>query len=63
MIPKKLVNIMKMTLPDSHGKLKIHCQITEVFGTERDLKQVAALSKHCQYCTGEGDEEYRDQSE
>jgi len=54
---------MKMTLPDSHGKLKIHCQITEVFGTERDLKQVAALSKHCQYCTGEGDEEYRDQSE
>ena len=62
-IPKKLVNVVKMTLPDSHGKVKIHCHITEVFGIEGDLRQVAASPKHCQYSTGEGDEEYRDQSE
>jgi len=57
------MNVMKMTLPDSHGNVKIHCQITEVFGIERGLRKVAALPKHCQCCTGEGDEEYRDQSE
>jgi hypothetical protein len=28
-ISKKLVNVMKMTLPDSHGKVKIQGQMTE----------------------------------
>jgi hypothetical protein len=60
-IPKKLVNVMKMTLPDSHEKMKIHCQNTEVFGIERGLRPGDALPEHCQYCNGECDEEYRDQ--
>jgi len=60
-ISKKSVNVMKMTLPDSHKKVKIHCQITEVFDIERGLRQVDELPKHCQHCTREGDE-YRDQS-
>ena len=59
-ITKKIVNVMKMTLSDSHEKVKIHFQVTEVFGIERGSRQDAALPKHCQYFIGERDEEYRD---
>ena len=62
MIPKKLVNVMKMTSQDSYGKMKVQYQITEVFGIERGLRQIDVLPEHCQDCTGECDEEYRDQS-
>lgn len=46
-VPKKLVNVMTMTLPDSHGKVKIQGQMTEVFVIERGLRQDGALSEHC----------------
>lgn len=46
-VPKKLVNVMTMTLPDSHGKVKIQGQMSEVFVIERGLRQGGALSKHC----------------
>jgi len=43
-IPKTLVNLIKMMLQDSNGKVKILGQMTEAFGTERGLRQGDALS-------------------
>jgi hypothetical protein len=43
--------------------VKIQGQLTEVLGIEKGLKQGDALSTTLQYCTGEDDKEYRDQSE
>jgi len=37
-IPKKLVNLIKMTLQDSKGQVKIYGQMTEVFGPETGLR-------------------------
>ena len=42
-IPKKLVNIIKMT-QDSNGEVKIQGQQTEASGIERGLRQGDALS-------------------
>ena len=43
-IPKKLVKLIKMTLQDSNGKVKIQGQMTKALGTERGLRQGYALS-------------------
>jgi ABC-type polysaccharide/polyol phosphate transport system ATPase subunit len=37
--PKKLINLIRMTLQDSSGKVKIQGQMTEAFGTERGLRK------------------------
>jgi len=46
-IPKKLVKLVKMTLQDSNGKVKIQGQLTETFGIERGLRQVMHCVQHC----------------
>jgi len=33
--PNELVNLLRMTLQDSNGKVKIQGQMTKVFGTEK----------------------------
>jgi len=38
--PKKLVNLLRMTLQDSNGKVKLQVQMSETFGTERGLRKV-----------------------
>ena len=42
-IPKILVNLIKLMLQDSNGKVKILGQMTEAFGIKRDLRQGYAL--------------------
>lgn len=41
---KKLANLIKMTLQNPNGKLKIQGQLTEAFGIEIELRQGDALS-------------------
>jgi hypothetical protein len=43
-IPNKLVTLIKMMLKNSNGKVKIQGKLTEVFNTERVLRQGDALS-------------------
>jgi len=43
-IPKKLVNLIKMTLQISNRKTQIQGQLTEAFGIERGLRQGDAIS-------------------
>jgi glutaminase len=38
------VNVIKISLQDSNGKVKIQGQLTEAFGIERSLKQDDVLS-------------------
>jgi hypothetical protein len=38
----KLVNLIRMTLQDSNGKLKIQGQMTEAYGVERGLRKFDA---------------------
>jgi hypothetical protein len=40
----KLVNLIRMTLQDSNGKLKIQSQMTEAYGVGRGLRKVDAQS-------------------
>jgi hypothetical protein len=54
------MNLTKMTLQDSSGKVESQGQLTEAFGIERSLRRGDALS--VQYCSGERDKEYRDQT-
>jgi hypothetical protein len=43
-IPKKSVNLIKMTLQVSNRKVQIQGQLTEAFGRESGLRQGDALS-------------------
>ena len=59
-IPKKLVNLIKMMLQYSMEKWKFGDN-WHAFGTERGLW--CNVYSTVKYCIGEGDKEYRDQSE
>ena len=43
-IPKKLENLIKMTLQDSNGKVKIQGRMTKALGIERGLRKGEAMS-------------------
>jgi len=45
--PKKLVKLLRMTLQDSDGKIKLQVQMSEAFGTERGLRKGDASLQHC----------------
>jgi Flp pilus assembly CpaE family ATPase len=38
-IPNKLLNLIKITLQDSNGKMEIQVQLAEALGIERRLRQ------------------------
>jgi hypothetical protein len=42
-ILNKLVNLIKLTLQGSYGKMKIQGQLTEAFNIERGLRQSGTL--------------------
>jgi len=42
-VPKKLANLIKMTLQNPNGKVKIQGQLTEAFGIEIGLREGVAL--------------------
>ena len=55
-IPKKLVNLMKVTLQDSKGKVKIEGQLTEGYGIGKGFEtKLCTVYSTVLYCTGESD--------